>query len=144
MPTFAHAAVCAVQKISWKICLGCENMCVTVLKAQATMGEAFLTCLEVCLWRISLCLDVQKFCKDVTEPREIAGTMCARWSILWQKTQFALWGMKTNSPRKWRQPHPKRGQPNPKIADNLPKKGRQLYPKTEDNLTQKEAKIADN
>ena len=77
MPTFAHAAVCAVQKISWKMCLGCENMCATVLKAQATMEEAFLPCLEVCLWRISLCLDVQKFSKDVTVPRESAGTMCA-------------------------------------------------------------------
>ena len=70
--------LCAGQRISWKMCLGCENMCVTVLKAHANMGEAFLTCLEVCLWRISLCLDVQKFGKDVTVPRESAGTMCAR------------------------------------------------------------------
>ena len=126
-----------MQRISWKICLGCENMCATVLKAQATMGEAFLTCLEVCLWWISLCLDVQKFIKDVTAPRESAGTMYAGWRLLWQKTQFALWGMKTNSPKKWRQPHPKRGRPNSKIADDIPKKGRQPYPKTEDDLTQK-------
>ena len=69
---------CAVQRIGWKICLGCENMCATVLKAQATMGEANLTCLEGCMWRISLCLDVQKFNKDVIVPRESAGTMCAR------------------------------------------------------------------
>ena len=110
--------------------LGCENMCATVLKAQATMGEANLTCLEVCQWRISLCLDVQKFSKDVTVPGESAGTLCARWSVLWQKTQFALWGMKTNSPKKWRQPHPKRGRPNKKIAEYLAKKGRQPYPKT--------------
>ena len=53
-------------------------MCLTVLKAQANVGEAFLTCLEGCLWRISLCLDVQKFGKDMTVPRESAGTMCAR------------------------------------------------------------------
>ena len=45
--------------------------------------------------------------------------------------------MKTNSPKKWRQPHPKRGRPNSKIADDIPKKGRQPYPKTEDDLTQK-------
>ena len=49
-------------------------MCGTVLKAQANMGEANQTCLEACLWRISLCLDAQKFSKDVdvTVPRESA------------------------------------------------------------------------
>ena len=52
-------------------------MCVTVLKAQATMGEASVSCLEVFLWKISLCLDVQKFSKDVTVPRDSAGTVCA-------------------------------------------------------------------
>ena len=77
-------------------CKGCENMCGTVLKAQANMGEANQTCLEACLWRINLCLDAQKFSKDVTVPRETAGTMCAGWSVLWQKTQYALWGMKTS------------------------------------------------
>ena len=82
-------------------------------------------------------LDVQKLDKDVTVPREDAETMCARWSVLWQKTQFALWGMKTNSPKKWRQLQSKSGRPNPKIADELPKKGRQPYPKTEDDLSQK-------
>ena len=45
--------LCVVQRISWKMCLGCGNMCVTVLKAPANVGEAFLTCLEVCLWKIS-------------------------------------------------------------------------------------------
>ena len=70
--------LCAVQRIGWKMCPGCENMCLTVIKAQATIGEAFLTCLEVCQWRKSLCLDVQKFDKDVTVPREDAETMCAR------------------------------------------------------------------
>ena len=71
-------SVCAVQWISWKMCPVCENMCATVLKAQAIMGEASVSCLEVCLWRISLCLDVQEFSKDVTVPRDSAGTMCAR------------------------------------------------------------------
>ena len=52
-------------------------MCATVLKAQAIMGEASVSCLEVFLWKISLCLDVQKFSKDVTVPRDSAGTMCA-------------------------------------------------------------------
>ena len=32
--------LCAVQMISWKMCLGCGNMCLNVLKAQANMGEA--------------------------------------------------------------------------------------------------------
>ena len=59
--------LCAVQRISWKMCLGCGNMCLSVLKAQANMGEANLTCLGGCLCRISLCLDVQRFSKDVTE-----------------------------------------------------------------------------
>ena len=62
-----------MQRVGWKMCLGCENMCITVLKDQATMGDAFLTCLEVCLWRISLCLDVQKFSKDVTVPGRVRG-----------------------------------------------------------------------
>ena len=63
-----------MQRVGWKMCLGCENMCGTVLKAYANMGEANLTCLEVCLWRISLCLDAQKFSKNVTVPMESAGT----------------------------------------------------------------------
>ena len=75
---FAHAGVCGAKDKLENAPRGCENMCVAVLKAQTTVGEAFLTCLEVCLWRISLCLDVQKFSKDVTVPRENAGTMCAR------------------------------------------------------------------
>ena len=118
MPPFAHAAVCAVQKISWKMCLGCENMCATVLKAQATMEEAFLTCLEVCLWRISLCLD-------------------SRVKLTLTKDTVCIVRNEDKLTQERRQPHPKRGWPNSKIADDIPKKGRQPYPKTEDDLTQK-------
>ena len=90
---------CAVQRIGWKICLGCENMCGTVLKAQATMGEAFLTCLEACLWRKSLCLDVQKLSKDVTVPRESAGTKDTVCSV--RNEDKLTQKMKTTSIKKW-------------------------------------------
>ena len=53
-------------------------MYLTVFKAQANMVEANLTCLEGCLWRISLCLDAPKLSKDETWAKGECGSMCAR------------------------------------------------------------------
>ena len=75
------------------------SFCTFHIPPTHTIFPIFPFILKGCLWRISLCLDVQKFSKDLTAPRESAGTKCARRSVLWQKTQFALWGRMGQSSR---------------------------------------------